>query len=137
LSFATASQEVIPSFTGSAAATTTDAPKSTTATREITEDMARTLGDPGTAPLGKDTRILSKLCTVAMGLFPILDVSQPGIKIRRPEKMRTRSGKLPTRTRRSDELRPGPFSRRNLVDYFPPRAKPAEPKTPATRANAS
>ena len=35
-------------------------------------------------------------------------------------------GKLSTRTRRSDELGNGPFSRRNLVDNFPPRLKLSE-----------
>jgi hypothetical protein len=49
-----------------------------------------------------------------------------------PESMKTRSGKLPTTTRRSDKRCIGPFSRRNLVDYFPPRAEKQKQQTMKT-----
>ena len=47
---------------------------------------------------------------------------EPGNRGERGSRVGSDSGKLPTRTHHSDELPPGPFSRRNLVDNFPPRA---------------
>jgi len=65
-----------------------------------------------------------KRCSTAMGarLAAIGAASQPGS--RRQASMSSR--KLPPRTHHSDELPTGPFSRRNLVDHFPPRSIGAE-----------